>query len=98
MSVLIRLGFVLGWCLSGHAFTRPGEGAMGNGIRPLEKTLGVGGAFGAVHRTSKGYNRPNSMGESGHVRLLISQQVAREARHGKEIYPHFGLMMVSNAT
>lgn len=43
MSVLIRLGFVLGWCLSGHAFTRPGEGAMGNGIRPLEKTLGSGG-------------------------------------------------------
>lgn len=65
----------------------------------IRKDFGGGGwAFGAVHRTSKGYNRPNSMGESGHVRLLISQQVAREARHGKEIYPHFGLMMVSNAT
>lgn len=41
MSVLVRLGFVLGWCLSGHAFTRRGKGAMEMETGHLKKPLGA---------------------------------------------------------
>ena len=79
-----------------------GKRSNGNGNRPSEKPLGASEQYieyqkATIELIQKGRGRERRR-ERGHVRLAISPQVASEVRHGKEMYPHFGLMMVSNAT
>lgn len=84
-----------------------GKRSNGNGNRPSEKPLGASEQYieyqkATIELIQKGRGREGKgrerRRERGHVRLAISPQVALEVRHGKEMYPHFGLMMVSNAT
>lgn len=80
-----------------------GKGSNGNGNRPQAEPLWASEQYieyqkATIELIQKGGGREGRRRERGLARLAISSQVVSEVRHAKEIYPHFGLMMVSNAT